>query len=89
MKYTVYVLVIINIVAFILMAIDKHKAKTGRWRIKESTLLLIAFFMGGSGCYLGSLICRHKTKKKKFKILLPISMIFNFITMISFWFFTK
>ena len=34
---TIY-LIIINLIAFLAMFIDKKKAQKGKWRIKESTL---------------------------------------------------
>ena len=35
-------LVIVNIIAFIAYGVDKQKAKKGKWRIPENTLLLLA-----------------------------------------------
>lgn len=39
-------LVIINLIAFAMMYIDKKKAKWGKWRIKESTLFTLVFLGG-------------------------------------------
>lgn len=61
------------------MGIDKHKAKQGQWRISENTLITSAFLMGGIGATMGGYVFRHKTKKTKFRILLPVSIIFNII----------
>ena len=46
-KYIIYLLLAINVITFILYGIDKLKAKKGKWRIPEATLLLLAV-MGGS-----------------------------------------
>lgn len=46
LKNILVYLVIINLVAFIMMYIDKKKAKWGKWRIKESTLFALVFLGG-------------------------------------------
>lgn len=66
-----------NAVTFLLMGIDKYKAIHEKRRISEQTLLTTAFVMGGAGSVLGALIFHHKTRKWKFRILLPIALIFN------------
>lgn len=78
------VLVIWNVVTFSQMGIDKNKSIHGQWRIRERTLILSAFAMGGIGSLLGSLLFRHKTKKMKFQILLPMAVIVNVIIMMIF-----
>ena len=65
-------LLLVNIVAFAAYGIDKRKAQKGRWRIPESTLLLLAFFGGSLGALLGMRAFHHKTKHLKFKILVPL-----------------
>ncbi len=70
---------LMTIVTFILYGVDKGKAKKGRWRIPEKTLLLFAACFGGLGAFLGMKIFRHKTKHTSFKILVPTFMIIQFI----------
>ena len=60
--------IILNLVAFIVYALDKWKAKKGAWRIPESTLLTIAAFCPW-GALSGMYYFRHKTKKPKFKLV--------------------
>ncbi|WP_407080284.1 DUF1294 domain-containing protein [Candidatus Contubernalis alkalaceticus] len=38
---------IINIVSFIVLGLDKNRAKTGNWRISERSLFVLAFFWRG------------------------------------------
>lgn len=71
------VLVVWNAIVFLLYGIDKFKATHGRWRISESTLLVSAFCMGAFGAYLGMEVFRHKTKTKKFTILVPVALLLN------------
>lgn len=59
-------LAIVNILSFLLMAFDKYKARNGLWRIKESTLFLVAFSGGSLGAYIGMYAFKHKVRKSKF-----------------------
>lgn len=70
---------LMTIVTFVLYGVDKAKAKKGKWRIPEKTLLLFAACFGGLGAFLGMKIFRHKTKHTSFKIIVPVSMIIQFI----------
>ena len=67
----IYYLLVINAVAFIVYGIDKFKARKGRWRIPEATLLLLAIVGGSIGAWLGMKAWRHKTMHLKFKYGLP------------------
>ena len=82
MKTVLYILITWNVITFALYGIDKWRAKHRRWRIKESTLLLFAFLMGGVGAAAGMSIFRHKTKHIKFKILVPLALILNITAVI-------
>ena len=68
-------LLLINIITFVLYAIDKMNAKTDSWRISERMLLLFAVAGGSAGALLGMYICRHKTRKPKFKIGVPVILV--------------
>ena len=67
--------IIVNILGFFLILIDKIKACKNKWRIKENTLLLLAIIGVGPGEIISMLLFRHKTKKNKFIILIPIIII--------------
>ena len=79
MKIFLVFYIIMNLVTFILYGADKAKAKKGKWRIPEKTLLLFAACFGGLGAFLGMKVFRHKTKHTSFRILVPVSMIIQFI----------
>ncbi|MGL4572516.1 MAG: DUF1294 domain-containing protein [Clostridium sp.] len=72
-------LLIINIVGFISMFIDKEKAKRHKWRIPENTLMFIALIGGSVGSILGMEVFRHKTKHMKFKLGLPVILIVQIV----------
>ena len=75
---TITYVVIINLVGFIAMGMDKSKAKKGAWRIPEATLFLFAFLGGGIGTTLGMNIFRHKTKHWYFKFGMPLIAIVEY-----------
>ena len=68
-------LLAINIASFFLYGIDKYKAKKGRWRISEATLLTMAAIGGSIGAWAGMRLWHHKTMHKKFKYGIPIIII--------------
>jgi len=71
----IYILIVINVLTFLVYGIDKWKAKQGRWRISEATLLLLAIVGGSIGALLGMKIWHHKTMHKKFKYGLPLILL--------------
>lgn len=75
LKNIIIYLLIINLVAFISMGIDKWKAKRGAWRIPESTLISLVLLGGGIGGIAGMYTFRHKTKKPRFFIGFPLIFI--------------
>jgi len=79
MEYLVVAVVAWNIIAFLLMYADKRKARKRKWRLSERTLLACAFALGGLGVLAGVVICRHKTKKAKFKALLAVALVVNIV----------
>ena len=70
-------LLAVNITSFLLYGIDKYKAKKGRWRISEATLLLMAVIGGSIGAWGGMRIWHHKTMHKMFKYGIPVIIIFQ------------
>ena len=72
MKYFLLYLLIINALGFLLMLIDKWKAKHNRWRIPEVTLMGVAALGGSVGSLLGMYSVRHKTKHIKFTVGIPL-----------------
>ena len=70
-----YYVLILNFVTVLVYGIDKFKAKKGKWRIPESTLLLLAVLGGSIGAWLGMRVWRHKTQHKKFKYGIPVIFI--------------
>lgn len=65
-------LLLLNGIAFVLFGIDKLKARKGRWRIPERSLLVVALLGGSIGAWLGIKVWHHKTLHKKFSIGVPL-----------------
>lgn len=84
-KYWIIYLLIINIIAFFAMYIDKRKARYGKWRISEQTLFILALIGGSIGAIIGMYVFRHKTKKLRFSIGFPIILILQIVLVISIW----
>lgn len=79
MKIILLYLLIINAAGFLLMLIDKWKAKKNLWRIPEKTLLGVALIGGSIGAYAGMQVFRHKTKHLKFTVGIPVIMALQLI----------
>lgn len=76
---SLYYLLLINIIAFIIIYIDKQKAIKHKWRIKESTLFLISIIGGSLGTLIGMYTFHHKTKHIKFTLGIPFILIVQII----------
>lgn len=76
-------LIIINIVGFTIMGIDKKKAIRKQYRISEATLFLVAIIGGSLGSIMGMQHFRHKTKHWYFKYGMPL--IFFIQAALIFW----
>ena len=74
-QYSLYYLFAVNSLTFLLYGIDKYKAKKGRWRISEATLLTMAAIGGSIGAWAGMRTWHHKTMHKKFKYGIPVTII--------------
>ena len=75
MKIINIYLIVINIISLILMGIDKLLAIKNKRRISEHSLITISFFGGSIGTLLGMILFRHKIRKPKFYILVPLFII--------------
>lgn len=69
--------ILAGIITFFMYGIDKYKAKHKKWRIPERVLIGACFFGGALGGALGMAAWHHKTKKIKFKILVPLAVVIN------------
>ena len=74
-KLIFYYLIAINMFSFLLFFIDKRKAIKHKWRVKESTLILLCILGGSIGGLFSMYLFHHKTKHIKFKFGVPFIII--------------
>lgn len=67
-------LVFINAAAFAAFSADKRRAVRGRRRIPESRLLTLALIGGAAGSLAAMRLCRHKTRKPRFSVGIPLML---------------
>ena len=72
-------LVIINLIAFLLMAMDKSRARKHQWRSPEKTLCLSAILGGSIGAIAGMYTFHHKTRHWYFVIGMPAILILQVV----------
>ena len=83
-------LVVVNVIGFALMGMDKWKAKKQAFRIPEATLFTIAIIGGSIGCILGMFTFHHKTRHWYFLygmpaiLILQIGLIFSLSYLVTF-----
>ena len=80
-------IIAMNLIAFVLMGVDKFKAKTGKRRIPEKTLFLFAILFGGLGGTFGMYSFRHKTKHWYFALFFPLLAVLQLAAIIYLNFF--
>lgn len=78
---TLYIIAV-NIVTFVMYGIDKHKARKGKWRISEATLIMMAVIGGSAGAWPGMKVWHHKTMHKKFKYGIPVILLMQIAAII-------
>lgn len=70
LRIAIIYLVIINLCTFFVFLWDKIRAKQGEWRVKESTILLLAVMGGTPAAFIARALFRHKTRKQPFGYIL-------------------
>ena len=75
--YYIITIAVWNIIVFCIYGYDNLCAIKGYQRISEFTLLFLAFAFGGLGALLGMVLWHHKTQKWKFKIIVPIALLWS------------
>lgn len=72
-------LILWNLAGFILVWLDKRRARRDEWRFRERTFFLWALAFGAVGILLGMYVFRHKTRHWSFRVGMPIIAIFNLV----------
>lgn len=85
MRYLIWYLILINIITWIIYGLDKWKARRGKWRVPEKTLLLLALAGGSIGAMAAMVMFHHKTHKAKFYIVVPLILILECVLGTVIW----
>ena len=81
MRILLWYLAAVNLATWLVFGLDKWKAGAGKWRVPERTLLLLALVGGSAGALAGMLLFRHKTRKAKFYISVPVMFVAHCVLM--------
>jgi uncharacterized membrane protein YsdA (DUF1294 family) len=60
---------LISLGAVVLLAVDKRRARRGRYRVSEKTLHLLELAGGWPGSWIARRRLRHKTRKASYRIV--------------------
>ena len=69
----------VNLTAFLMMDMDKKRAKAKKRRIPEKTLFVTAILGGSIGAMLGKWTFRHKTKHRTFLYGMPVILLLQLL----------
>lgn len=75
MKYLVFWCLALSLADFILMGVDKRRARRGVWRVPEKRFFVLAILGGAPGAVLGMWTFRHKTRHWYFRYGLPAILV--------------
>lgn len=78
-------LLLVNFIAFVLMGLDKRRARREQWRISEKTLFLPAVLGGSLGAIAGMRLFHHKTKHWYFRYGLPALLALQVLLGLFLW----
>ncbi len=84
MEMLICYLLAINVITFTAFGLDKWKARRGRWRIPENTLLTFALVGGSAGAWLGMKVWHHKTLHRKFRYGVPALLLIHMAAIVCF-----
>ena len=77
-KIGLSILIVLHLLGFLVMGLDKYFAIRQYRRISERHLLMLALFGASIGIYIGMVMFRHKTQQKAFNLGVPVMMAMHF-----------
>ena len=78
-------LIIFNVIAVLLTVFDKLRAIHHGRRVREATLLLVAALGGSPAMLVFMLMIRHKTRKPKFMVGIPLILLVQIAVAFIVW----
>ncbi|PJI97700.1 uncharacterized membrane protein YsdA (DUF1294 family) [Acidovorax sp. 69] len=74
----------VNLLTFVVYAIDKSAAQNGQWRTKESHLHLLSLAGGWPGAWFAQQWLRHKSRKVEFRAVYWVTVVAH-CTLLGAW----
>lgn len=84
LTYVAIYLLVLNGIGFMIMGIDKQKARKKRWRIPEKTFFIVSLLGGSAGTWAGMYAFRHKTRHWYFVIGIPLMLLLQIVG-VGYW----
>ena len=81
--FIVIYILLVNILGFALMGIDKARAKKRGFRIPEATLFVVAIIGGCIGSMIGMSVFKHKTRKRYFLFGMPLILLLQIALVVA------
>ncbi len=78
----IFFFIIVNVLSYLFMHMDKNNSRNGRKRISEASLLTLAVIGGSIGMLVSMYVLHHKTRKKKFKFGVPAILLAQILLII-------
>ncbi|MBE5874079.1 MAG: DUF1294 domain-containing protein [Lachnospiraceae bacterium] len=79
-------IVVMNVIGFVIMGVDKKRAIRGAFRISEASLFFVALIGGSLGSIVGMQHFRHKTKHWYFKYGMPVILMVQIALLLTHYF---
>ena len=74
-----------SLAAVVAYRVDKSAAQSGRWRISESTLHVVALIGGWPGALIAQKVFHHKSRKPSFQAAFLATVALNCGALLWFW----
>lgn len=75
----IFFFILVNVLSYLIMHVDKNNSRNGRKRISEASLLSMAFIGGSIGVLVAMYMLHHKTRKNKFRIGVPVILVLQIL----------
>lgn len=79
---------ILSAITYVVYALDKHAAQTGRWRTQETTLHLLELLGGWPGAWVAQQTLRHKSRKPGYRVAFW-TMVLLHVVALGTWLWTR
>lgn len=85
LKLTLIYLAVISFISMLVTVSDKRRARKHKWRVMESTLLILSALGGSVAMLLTMLVIRHKTRHIKFMLGIPVIIVIQLVLVYYLW----